>query len=97
MINLPARVMPAMSVYIASPLLGYASIGSLIQSHKISEKSAILALLLGSIFMLPILYIRMFFPARIAIFGLKLGIIGGLISMSLGMITRTFVLLIFLI
>lgn len=95
-LNLPPIVFPPIAAYIASPLVGFSMIGSLIHSGVITEKEAIISLLFGSIFMLPILYLRFYFPQWISIFGLRLGILRGLTSMSLIMLTRIIILLIFI-
>ncbi len=95
-VGIPSSAIPALLTYIASPLLGYASFGSLLQAHEITEIEAIIALLFGSIFMLPILYVKLYFPQFISIFGFRLGLIRGIITLSLVMITRGFILLIFL-
>ena len=95
-LNLPSIAIPAIATYIASPIVGFSMLGSLLQSGVICEKDAIISLLLGSVFMLPILYTRFYFPQWISIFGLRLGLLRGLISLSLMMMTRTVILLIFL-
>lgn len=96
-IGIPANAIPALTAYVASPLVGYPMIGALINSNEISGNEAIIALLFGSIFMLPILYLKFYFPQWISVFGFKLGTIRGLISMSLFMLTRGVILILFLI
>ncbi|PKP54433.1 MAG: hypothetical protein CVT90_01285 [Candidatus Altiarchaeales archaeon HGW-Altiarchaeales-3] len=96
-VGIPANAIPALTAYIASPLVGYPMIGALIESNEISNHEAIIALLFGSMFMLPILYLKLYFPQWVAIFGFKLGMIRGLISMSLFMLTRGIILILFLI
>lgn len=95
-IRIPANAIPALTAYIASPLVGYPMIGALVNENKISEDIAIITLLFGSIFMLPIIYIKFYFPQWISIFGFKLGTIRGLISMTVIMLTRGIFLLLFL-
>ena len=95
-LNLPSIAIPAIATYIASPIVGFSMFGSLLQSGAICERDAIISLLLGSVFMLPILYIRFYFPQWISIFGLRLGLLRGLISLSLMIFTRAAVLLLFL-
>ncbi len=94
-INLPPSVIPALTTYIASPTMGFPMIGALISNNKISGNMAIIALLSGSMLMLPVLYIKLYFPQWISIFRFRLGVIRGLITMSLLMITRGAILLIF--
>jgi len=95
-LNLPPAIFPPLAAYITSPLIGFSMIGSLIHNSVITEREAIISLLFGSIFMLPFLYIRFYFPQWISIFGFRLGVLRGLISMTLVMITRVIVLLIFI-
>ncbi|RLG12850.1 hypothetical protein DRN73_01330 [Candidatus Pacearchaeota archaeon] len=96
LIGLPSQVIPALTLYIVSPVLGYASFSSLLHKGIINSETAIISLLFGSIFMLPIAYLRFFFPQWIAIFGLRLGLIRGLISMNLIILTRFIILITFL-
>ncbi len=96
LLNLPPIVFPPIAAYIASPLVGFSMVGSLIYSGVITKEEAIISLLFGSIFMLPVLYLRLYFPQWISIFGLRLGVLRGLISMILVMLTRIMILLIFL-
>ncbi len=95
-LNLPPAIFPPLAAYITSPLIGFSMIGSLIHNSVITEREAIITLLFGSIFMLPFLYTRFYFPQWISIFGFRLGVLRGLISMTLVMITRVIVLLIFI-
>ncbi|NCN65519.1 MAG: hypothetical protein GW779_03230 [Candidatus Altiarchaeum hamiconexum] len=96
-IGIPANAIPALTAYIASPLVGYPMIGALIENNEISNDEAIIVLLFGSMFMLPVIYLKFYFPQWVSVFGLKLGLIRGLISMSLIMLTRGIILIVFLI
>lgn len=95
-LRLPAAVLPALAAYIASPIVGISMMGSLWREHVVNENQAITALLFGSIFMLPVLYLRFYFPQWISIFGLRLGLTRGLISAGLVMMVRVIMLLIFM-
>ncbi len=94
--HLSPKVIPALSTFIFSPIIGYASLGSLLQKGEIMDKEAFIALLIGSIFMLPIIYLRLYFPQWIAIFGLRLGLLRGIISLNLILFSRILVLIAFL-
>ncbi len=96
-VHLSPKVIPALSTFIFSPVVGYASFGSLLGKGEILESEAIIALLVGSIFMLPIVYLKFYFPQWIAIFGLKLGILRGIISLSLLIFSKILLLTMFLI
>ncbi|MCX7822855.1 MAG: hypothetical protein N2260_05375 [Syntrophobacterales bacterium] len=95
-IRLPGVVLPAIATYIASPIIGISMMGSLRRDHVVNDNQAIRALLFGSIFMLPLLYMRFYFPQWVSVFGLKLGLIRGLISVGLVMMVRTTMLLVFM-
>ncbi|MEJ5300266.1 MAG: hypothetical protein WHS38_04675 [Thermodesulforhabdaceae bacterium] len=94
--SLPAAVLPAVAAYIASPLVGITMMGSILRQQIITDHQAIIALLFGSIFMLPVLYLRFYFPQWISIFGLRLGIIRGVTSAILTMCVRIAVLIVFM-
>jgi len=93
---IPAVALPAIAAYIASPIVGITMMGSIMRQQAITEHQAIIALLFGSIFMLPVLYLRFYFPQWISIFGLRLGIIRGLTSAALTMSVRMTVLALFM-
>lgn len=95
-LRLPGVVLPAVASYIASPIVGISMMGSLLRDHAVTEHQVIVALLFGSIFMLPVLYLRFYLPQWISIFGLKLGMIRGLTSASLVMAVRIMVLFVFI-
>ncbi|OQX20149.1 MAG: hypothetical protein BWK75_05035 [Candidatus Altiarchaeales archaeon A3] len=96
-VGIPANAIPALTAYIASPLVGYPMIGALIKNNEISNDEAIIVLLFGGMFMLPIIYLKFYFPQWVSVFGLRLGMIRGMISMSLLMLTRGIILVLFLI
>ena len=95
-IGLPPQIFPAIAAYIVSPIVGFSMLATLLHNGIITEHDAIISLLLGSIFMIPILYARYYFPQWISIFGLKLGILRGMISLSISITIRIIVLLILL-
>ncbi|WP_448384394.1 nucleoside recognition protein [Desulfosoma sp.] len=95
-LNLPPIVFPSVAAYVASPLVGISMMGSLVRSASVGHRDAIVALLFGSLFMLPVLYLRFYVPQWVAIFGVRLGVLRALTSASLIMATRLFVLFLFL-
>lgn len=95
-LNLSSVILPAVAAYIASPIVGISMMGSLLRNHTVTEHQVIVALLFGSIFMLPVLYLRFYLPQWISIFGLKLGMARGLTSASLVMAVRVIVLIAFM-
>jgi len=95
-IGLPSQIFPAIAAYIVSPIVGFSMLATLLHNGIITEHDAIISLLLGSIFMIPILYMRFYFPQWISIFGLKLGILRGIISLSISITIRIIILLILL-
>jgi len=94
--RIPAAALPAVAAYIASPIVGITMMGSIMRQQVITEHQAIIALLFGSVFMLPVLYLRFYFPQWISIFGLRLGIMRGLTSAVLTMGVRMTVLALFM-
>ncbi len=95
-LHLPSVVFPSVVAYIASPLVGISMMGSLVHGGTVTDRDAIVALLFGSVFMLPLLYVRLYIPQWIAIFGVRLGMLRGLTSGGLVMATRIVVLCLFL-
>ncbi len=95
-LNLPPIVIPAIATFVASPIVGFSTFSVLLQSNAISENEAILSLLVGSVFMLPLTYVKYFFPRWISIFGFRLGLLRGMTSLSLVMTTRIVCLIVFI-
>lgn len=95
-LKLPGAVLPAVAAYVASPIVGISMMGSLWRQHIVTDNQVITALLFGSIFMLPVLYLRFYLPQWISIFGLKLGIMRGVTSIILVMAVRVTMLMVFL-
>lgn len=96
-LDLPPLVIVPLAAYIASPLIGIASIGALVSNGGISEVQAITALLFGGMFMLPVLTLRSTLPRYSAIFGFKLGGIILAVSTGISIHIRGLILSIFLI
>jgi hypothetical protein len=82
--------------YVASPILGLSMLGPMIHSGSISEIQALVVLMLGSMFMLPVFALRSMVPNYIALFGPRLGLSVVAISTGISMLVRLAFLLIFL-
>lgn len=68
----PESIVPLTS-YVASPILGISLLGPMIHSGGITYLQAMIVLMLGSMFMLPIFALRSQLPKKVAIFGPRLG------------------------
>jgi hypothetical protein len=80
--GLPSSIIPPLSAYIVSPVVGLTSISALLQSHEITDHQAIIALLVGGFLMVPIIYLRSMLPKYIVIFGVRLGAL--IVALSVG-------------
>ena len=69
----PGSIIPLTS-YVASPILGISLLGPMIHSGEITNIQAMIVLMLGSMFMLPIFALRSQLPGKVAIFGTHLGL-----------------------
>lgn len=68
----PESIVPLTS-YVASPILGISLLGPMIHAGEITNLQAMIVLMLGSMFMLPIFALRSQVPKKVAIFGPRLG------------------------
>jgi len=91
----PESILPLTS-YVASPILGISMLGPMIHSGEITNIQAMIVLMLGSMFMLPIFAIRSQLPGKIAIFGTRLGTQIVLYSTSISVLVRLVLLMILL-
>ncbi len=80
--GLPSVVIGPLSAYVISPMVGLASVSTLLQTELITERQAILALLLGGFLMIPMIYMRSMLPSYVALFGARLGAV--IVSLSVG-------------
>ncbi|OPY44929.1 MAG: hypothetical protein A4E47_01255 [Methanosaeta sp. PtaU1.Bin028] len=92
----PETVMP-LAIYVASPKAGISLLGPMIQSGEISEVKALMVLMLGSLFMLPIYSLRSLLPNYTSVFGMRLGLSLVLTSTGIGVFVRLIVLALLLI
>lgn len=91
----PESVVP-LTTYVASPVLGISMIGPMIKSGSISEIQAMIVLMLGSMFMLPVFALRSMVPNYTALFGARLGLSVVVVSTGISILVRLAFLLAFL-
>jgi len=91
----PESIVPLTS-FVASPILGISLLGPMLSDNGISPLQAMIVLMLGSMFMLPIFSIRTLLPRYISIFGARTGI--GIVTFSTGIsvLVRFVILLVLL-
>lgn len=93
--GIPAESIIPLTTYVASPILGISLLGPMISDGGITYLQAMIVLMLGSMFMLPIFAIRSILPRYISIFGPKIGL--RIVAFSTGIsMTIRFVILIIL-
>ena len=78
----PESIVP-LTTYVASPIVGISLLGPMIASNGISELQAMIVLMLGSMFMLPLFAARSLLPRYVGLFGPRLGV--GIVALSTGM------------
>ncbi len=91
----PESIVPLTS-YVASPILGISLLGPMIHSGEITNIQAMIVLMLGSMFMLPIFALRSQLPSKVAIFGTRLGLQIVVYSTAISMLVRLAILLLLL-
>lgn len=91
----PESIVPLTS-YVASPIQGISLLGPMIHSGEITNIQAMIVLMLGSMFMLPIFALRSQLPRKIAIFGTQLGLQIVMYSMAISVFVRLAILLVLL-
>lgn len=91
----PESVVP-LTTYVASPVLGISMIGPMIKSGSISDIQAMIVLMLGSMFMLPVFAMRSMVPNYTALFGARLGLSVVVVSTGISILVRLAFLLAFL-
>lgn len=72
--KIPTVSIVPLTSYVASPILGISLLGPMIHSGEITNIQAMIVLMLGSMFMLPIFALRSQLPSKVAIFGARLGV-----------------------
>lgn len=91
--NLPGEVAAPVSVYIVSPIVGISAMSALLKQQVVTEYQAIVALLVGSFFMVPVTRLRGTLPRYIAILGWKYAARVICITTSLTLVARGMVLI----
>lgn len=94
--KIPPETIVPLTSYVASPILGISLMGPMIHSGEITEVQAMIVLMLGSMFMLPIFAIRSQLPRKVAIFGTSLGVRIVAYSTTISILVRLVILLILL-
>lgn len=95
--GLPASVVVPMTTYIVNPIVGIASLGALIHNGELTQVQAMITLMLGGMFMLPVYAVKHMVPRYNAIFGVKFGLLIVGISTGIGIILRGLILVILLV
>ncbi len=90
--QVPSETVVPLTIYVASPKAGITLLGPMIQSGSISETKALMVLMLGSVFMLPVYSLRSLVPNYTSVFGMKLGLSLVLTSTAISVLIRLVVL-----
>lgn len=90
--RLPPAVVGPVSVYILSPIVGVASMSSLLSDGMVSEYQAIVALLAGGFLMVPVSRLRSTLPRYVSILGFRHGTRVLTITTLLSLLSRAIVL-----
>jgi len=85
-----------LTTYVANPTLGISMLGPMIRSGSITVVQAMIVLMLGSMFMLPIFALRSMVPNYAALFGTRLGLSVVALSTGISILVRLVFLLAFL-
>jgi hypothetical protein len=96
MVDMPAEAILPLTTYVASPIMGITMLGPMIRGGGITELQAMVVLMLGSIFMLPIFALRSMVPNYTALFGSRLGLSVVCFSTGISMLVRLAYLLVLL-
>ncbi|MEZ5335898.1 MAG: nucleoside recognition protein [Methanolobus sp.] len=94
--GIPSESIVPLTSYVASPILGISLLGPMISENGISNIQAMIVLMLGSMFMLPIFSVRTLLPRYISIFGPRIGIRIVAFSTGISILVRFCVLVILL-
>ena len=94
--KVPAETVIPLTIYVASPKAGITLLGPMIQNGSISQTKALIVLMLGSLFMLPVYSIRSLMPNYTSVFGMRLGLSLVVISTGISVLVRLMVLVVLL-
>lgn len=90
--GLPSAVVGPLSAYVVSPMAGLTSMAALLQNGQVTEHQAIVALMVGGLIMIPVIYLRCMLPNYVVIFGARLGTPIVLLSMGFAFLARLIIL-----
>ncbi len=91
--GIPAESIVPLTTYVLSPIAGISLLGNMIHVGTISDVQAMIVLMLGSMFMLPIFAAKSLAPRYVAIFGSRLGLKIVFLSTGLSVLVRFFILI----
>jgi hypothetical protein len=94
--GVPSESIIPLTTYVASPIMGLAMLGPMIHSGSLSDIQAMIVLMLGSMFMLPVFALRSMVPNYTALFGPRLGLSVVVFSTGISMLVRLIFLVAFL-
>ena len=94
--RIPGESIVPLTTYVASPILGITMLGPMIHSGSLTVVQAMIVLMLGSMFMLPVFALRSMVPNYTALFGPRLGLSVVFISTGISILVRLGFLLVFL-
>jgi hypothetical protein len=94
--GIPGESIVPLTTYVASPILGITMLGPMIQSGSLTVVQAMIVLMLGSMFMLPVFALRSMAPNYTALFGPRLGLSVVALSTGISILVRLVFLLAFL-
>lgn len=86
--NLPAAVVGPVTTYIFSPTVGITYMSNIMNQNLVSPFQAIVALMAGSILMIPVTRLRRTLPRYISIYGMKNGLVVGGLTTGLSLVSR---------
>jgi hypothetical protein len=95
-VDIPAETIVPLTTYVASPVMGITMLGPMIRGGGVTEVQAMIVLMLGSIFMLPIFALRSMVPNYTALFGARLGLSVVCFSTGISVLVRMAYLLVLL-
>jgi hypothetical protein len=94
--DVPAETIVPLTTYVASPIMGITMLGPMIRGGGITDIQAMIVLMLGSIFMLPVFALRSMVPNYTALFGARLGLSVVCFSTGISVLVRMAYLLVLL-
>jgi len=94
--GVPSESVVPLASYVASPTLGLSMLGPMVHSGSLSSIQALIVLMVGSMFMLPVFALRSMVPNYTALFGPKLGLSVVAFSTGVSILVRFIFLMVFL-